>query len=162
MSKIRRSKLNVICVDGSEHSENAFNWYAKNYHQINDSVLFVHVQQKPSMPLSLGLSDIGGAELIGGYYESIQISQKASEKLRHKYKKICKEMSIQFKFSTLGPHHCPGHLICEAAKEENAASIIMGQRGLGKISRMLLGSTSDYVLHHANMPVMIIPKTMKN
>jgi len=69
---------------------------------------------------------------------------------------------IKFKFFMLDLHQCPGHLICGTAKEEKAASIIMGQRGLGTVSRMLLGSTSDYVLHHTNIPVTIVPKAMEN
>ena len=50
-----------------------------------------------------------------------------------------------------------GHTICEIAKENNASTIVMGQRGLGAIRRTFLGSTSDYVLHHAHIPVAVIP-----
>ena len=53
-------------------------------------------------------------------------------------------------------------MICELAKEKNAASITMGQRGLGTISRALLGSTSDYVLHHSHVPVMVVPAKKKH
>lgn len=49
-----------------------------------------------------------------------------------------------------------GELICKVADEVNADSIVMGSRGLGKVSRMFVGSTSDYVLHHANIPVTIV------
>ena len=34
----------------------------------------------------------------------------------------------------------------------------MGTRGLGKIRRTFLGSVSNYVLHHAHIPVIIVPK----
>ena len=57
--------------------------------------------------------------------------------------------------------HKPAHVICGLAKEKNAASITMGQRGLGTISRALLGSTSDYVLHHSHVPVMVVPAVKK-
>lgn len=33
----------------------------------------------------------------------------------------------------------------------------MGSRGLGTIRRTILGSVSDYVVHHANVPVVVCP-----
>ena len=50
-----------------------------------------------------------------------------------------------------------GHTICKMAKENGATTIVMGQRGLGAIRRTFLGSSSDYVLHHAHVPVAVIP-----
>ena len=54
-------------------------------------------------------------------------------------------------------HRKPGHIICQLAQEKGATSVTMGQRGLGTISRALLGSTSGHVLHHSHIPVMIVP-----
>ncbi|KAJ3417267.1 hypothetical protein HDV05_005723 [Chytridiales sp. JEL 0842] len=39
--------------------------------------------------------------------------------------------------------------------------LVMGSRGLGKVQRMLLGSTSDYCLTHVNCPTAVIPETTK-
>ena len=33
--------------------------------------------------------------------------------------------------------------------------IVMGTRGLGAIRRTILGSVSDYVLHHTKIPLVI-------
>ena len=68
---------------------------------------------------------------------------------------------MKFESFILEGEHKPAHIICELAKEKNAASITMGQRGLGTISRALLGSTSDYVLHHSHIPVMVVPRAKK-
>lgn len=45
--------------------------------------------------------------------------------------------------------------IVDVAKRENVTYIVMGSRGLGKLRRTLLGSVSDYVLHHAHSPVIV-------
>lgn len=49
----------------------------------------------------------------------------------------------------------PGELLIHIAKEENASMIITGSRGLGKIRRTILGSVSDYVIHHSHVPVLV-------
>ena len=54
-------------------------------------------------------------------------------------------------------HQRPGHVICKLAQEKKADSITVGQRGLGTVSRALVGSTSDYILHHSDVPVMVVP-----
>ena len=51
--------------------------------------------------------------------------------------------------------HKAGEVIVDTAKEENAQYIVMGTRGLGSVRRTLMGSVSDYVVHHAKCPVMI-------
>ncbi|OWF49650.1 hypothetical protein KP79_PYT16324 [Mizuhopecten yessoensis] len=48
-----------------------------------------------------------------------------------------------------------GETIVSVAQEENANLIVIGSRGRGKIRRTILGSVSDYCLHHANVPVLI-------
>jgi len=157
MAEAKSSNLNLVCIDGSDQSEHAFNWYVKNCHQTGNVIGLVHVQQQPEMPIGLGWGDYEGAALAEAYQESVRIHQKEFERLKDKYQTMCEKKNFQFKFFMLGPYHCPGHLICETAKEEKAASIIVGQRGLGAISRMLLGSTSDYILHHTDIPVTVVP-----
>jgi len=41
------------------------------------------------------------------------------------------------------------------AENENATLIVMGTRGLGKVRRTIMGSVSDYVVHHAHCPVIV-------
>ena len=50
-----------------------------------------------------------------------------------------------------------GQTIVKIARENNANAIVMGSRGLGTVRRTLLGSVSDYVLHHAHIPTCVIP-----
>lgn len=49
----------------------------------------------------------------------------------------------------------PGEVICKIAEEEQAAMIVTGTRGMGKVRRTILGSVSDYLVHHAHCPVIV-------
>ena len=48
-----------------------------------------------------------------------------------------------------------GETILSSAKEENASLIVVGTRGMGKVRRTFLGSVSDYLIHHAGVPVLV-------
>ncbi|XP_052231344.1 universal stress protein YxiE-like [Dreissena polymorpha] len=49
----------------------------------------------------------------------------------------------------------PGHQLIEAAVQEGAVFIITGNRGLGTLRRTLMGSVSDFVVHHSPVPVIV-------
>ena len=53
----------------------------------------------------------------------------------------------------------PGQGICDLARDNSPDMIIMGCRGLNALRRTFMGSVSDYVIHHANVPVTIVPPT---
>ena len=52
----------------------------------------------------------------------------------------------------------PGQVIINITKREKVDTVVMGTRGMGSVSRTLLGSVSDYVLHHAHCTVVIYRK----
>jgi nucleotide-binding universal stress UspA family protein len=52
----------------------------------------------------------------------------------------------------------PGGTICALARTWNADLIVMGRRGRNGLSEILLGSVSNYVLHHAPCSVLAVQK----
>jgi nucleotide-binding universal stress UspA family protein len=49
-----------------------------------------------------------------------------------------------------------GHQICAYAKSWGADLIIIGRRGRTGLSELLLGSVSNYVIHHAHCSVLVV------
>ncbi len=49
-----------------------------------------------------------------------------------------------------------GSIICEVAKSWSADAIVMGRNQKSMMSEIFLGSTSNYVLHHAPCSVIVI------
>jgi nucleotide-binding universal stress UspA family protein len=50
----------------------------------------------------------------------------------------------------------PGHLLCDAAQSWEADLMLVGRRGHVGVQEFLLGSVSNYVLHHAPCSVLVI------
>lgn len=50
----------------------------------------------------------------------------------------------------------PGRTICDVAQSWAADLVMVGSRGRKGLSEMLLGSVSNYVMHHANCSVMVV------
>ena len=49
----------------------------------------------------------------------------------------------------------PGESLVKAADQQNVDLIIVGSRGHGTIRRTVMGCTSDYIVHHSRVPVMV-------
>jgi nucleotide-binding universal stress UspA family protein len=68
--------------------------------------------------------------------------------------KVCQQVGVQA--TSRMEWGDPKHTICQIAKEINCDLIVVGSHGYGVIERVLLGSVSDYVVHHAHCPVLVI------
>ena len=48
-----------------------------------------------------------------------------------------------------------GHMVVKKCDELGAELIVVGCRGMGAIRRKIMGSVSEFVLHHAHVPVFV-------
>lgn len=51
----------------------------------------------------------------------------------------------------------PWRVVCDIAEEIDAAAIVVGARGLSRVTSVLLGGVSAAVAVHARRPVLIVP-----
>lgn len=70
---------------------------------------------------------------------------------------MCQEKKISCEFVAVTGKK-PGEGIVGLIHEMNIQLVVMGSRGLGNFRRTILGSVSDYVLHHAQIPICIVPR----
>jgi nucleotide-binding universal stress UspA family protein len=54
----------------------------------------------------------------------------------------------------------PGPLICQIARDEAVDLVLVGRRGRSNLSELLLGSVSNYVMHHAPCSVLTVQGTL--
>ncbi|XP_055881877.1 uncharacterized protein LOC106074584 [Biomphalaria glabrata] len=135
----------VLAADLSEHSEKAFNWYVENFHKPDNKVVIVHTPE-----YSMGHSEMSPSKIE----ESIQEVLAKTEMIKSKYVEKMSEHEMNGEFVALDDRN-PGQAICKFAERINATFIVTGTRGLGKFRRTVLGSVSDYILHHSHVPVLV-------
>jgi nucleotide-binding universal stress UspA family protein len=112
------------------------------------------------------LTPTGFSPLVGGMFpmvNEIAIDQYANEWREYEQRGIeqlqayaaqAKERGIQVDVSQNFGNS--GSMICEVAKSWSADAIVMGRNQKSMLSEIFLGSTSNYVLHHAPCSVMVI------
>ncbi|XP_057292826.1 universal stress protein Slr1101-like [Hydractinia symbiolongicarpus] len=150
-----KKQIKFLCVDGSKHSDLAFEWFCKHVYHEGDRVGVIHVHVLPDLP-SFGMY-AGGYVVTDIYQETVQQSIDESKKTVKKYRDLFREKDITAEIFIESMADSVGHTICKIAEKEKGLLLVVGQRGLGLVRRTLFGSVSDYLIHHAKMPVMIVP-----
>uniref|UniRef100_A0A0B7BC18 UspA domain-containing protein n=1 Tax=Arion vulgaris TaxID=1028688 RepID=A0A0B7BC18_9EUPU len=140
----------VVAVDGSSQSHYAFQWFLENMFNTGDFIVLVHVAE---YNINIGLP--GKAADVDEICAAVKKRNDEIGNMTDEFMNILRAKHIQAKLQILQGDK-PGDLIVKAAADEGAGSIIIGTRGLGKIRRTLLGSVSEYVVHHANCAVTVV------
>ncbi|XP_046542590.1 universal stress protein YxiE-like [Haliotis rubra] len=141
----------LVAMDGSDHSVYAFDWYMDTVHRPDNEVIIVHCPDYSALTHSPVMSSDPSlvAQLIKKEEQQINIIiAKLKEKLA----------GSGIKGRILRLTGDAGHAIVKAALAEHVDVIVTGTRGQGKVRRTLLGSVSDYIIHHSNVPVLICKK----
>ncbi|KAL8587057.1 hypothetical protein ACOMHN_023447 [Nucella lapillus] len=117
--------------------------YCDHLHREGDMVVLIHVPENYDFTMA---SPVVVEQLFKELEQRVDI-------LERKYKEKLQDKRIPGKFRTADGK--PGEVIVSIAREEQAAFIVTGTRGLGKFRRTLMGSVSDYIVHHSPVPVLV-------
>lgn len=132
----------LVAVDGSKQSEEAFDWYFHHLHREGNNVILIHALEIPAMPTR------------DSWEQQMQFGSKKKDEIQEKFEKKLKALGVTGGRFISGIER-PGEFIVETAKKENVAYVVMGTRGQGKLRRTIMGSVSDYVVHHIHCPVIV-------
>ncbi len=88
---------------------------------------------------------------------SAKADASRTERLRQRLQAYAAQAKARgIKAETLQNYGDSGPLICQAAKNWSADSILMGRNQKSLLNEIFIGSTSNYVVHHAHCSVMVI------
>jgi nucleotide-binding universal stress UspA family protein len=137
----------LVGVDGSGHSQRALEWAAKEAAIRNTSLTVLTVDQ--------AVRGFWGGTL--DYAEDKTRTRKAQEGAQAETDAVLATLgdSRPASVTVNAVHGYPAEEIVNAGAD--ADLIVLGQRGSGGWSRQVMGSTAGKVVHHATVPVTIIP-----
>ena len=147
----------LLAVDGSGYSEAAIEEVIKRPWPPQSEVKIVTAIETPMM-VGMGLEP-----WPANYFDDLQKSAReaAEAVIASAIRKLKEASEKTLKISHEIIDGPPSQVIVEEAESWGADLIVMGSRGLGAWNRLLLGSVSSAVVHHAKCSVEIvrIPKT---
>jgi nucleotide-binding universal stress UspA family protein len=133
----------LLAVDGSDDSQQASKMAGELARRDGAEVIVVHAF--PSVPRYLG--DPPQEEMIKDFTSTGQeIAQEAAD--------VVEGDDVEVVLEVL--EGSPAETILEVAKTRQPDLIVMGSRGQGDLSSLLLGSVSHRVLAHAEPPVLVV------
>lgn len=142
----------IVGIDGSGHSERALEW------AINEAA----IRNAPLTVLTVH-------QAVVGYWGSA-VAYPGDHALAEKSRQAAQEatdnalaglgQSRPASVTVQAVNGIPAEELVAAGKD--ADMIVVGSRGAGGFARLLLGSVSTQVTHHAHCPVVIIPSEDRN
>jgi nucleotide-binding universal stress UspA family protein len=105
-------------------------------------------------PLMGGIMPMTNDLAIEAYLQQSQDTERRGLELLQSYAK--QAIDRQIKVEILQHIGNSGMMICETAKKWTADTILLGRNQKSVLSEIFLGSTSNYVLHHALCSVITI------
>jgi nucleotide-binding universal stress UspA family protein len=138
----------LLATDGSPRAEEASKYAGDLALRDDAQVIIVHaVLQAPSY---VG-EPLQGELISHNIAEGKRVAGQVAEKLRRANVDVIVEVLE-------GP---PADAILRVADVRQPDLIVMGSRGHGDLTSLLLGSVSHRVLAHAHVPLMIVPATVE-
>jgi nucleotide-binding universal stress UspA family protein len=146
----------IVGIDGSGHSHKALEW----------AVSEAAVRHAPLTVLTVSQALAGYTEALAGHWDGGSVAYPGDRDLTEKALRAAKEETDSViekadegsrppSVTVLAVTGLPAEELTAAA--DGADMLVVGSRGAGGFKRLLLGSVSVHVTHHAHCPVVVIP-----
>jgi nucleotide-binding universal stress UspA family protein len=138
----------IVGLDGSHHSARALEWAIKEGAIQHAAVTVLTVDSVPASPWT------GNPTVLSGESAEVEKIRRLAEEMTQKVTSQLGEpqpasVTVQ---AIVG---YPAKALIEASRD--ASLVVVGSRGAGGFARLLVGSVSSQVVHHAHCPVVVVP-----
>lgn len=138
----------LICFDGSESARHAIEYAGTLLPGRSARVLNVW-----TYPIEVAALGVAAASQFSEEQQRTLATKTADEGCR-----IARDAGLDASpLVACGSMEGTSHTIQRIAQEQGASMIVMGARGLGSVRALFLGSVSHGVVHHAHLPVLVVP-----
>lgn len=135
----------LVPIDGSENSKRAFSYAIYLSKNLKGEITTLNVADAP--PTVYVQSQKVLDELLEKY-------SKAREKIFDEYHELAQKENVEIKTKVIFGD--PGQEILKFSLKEEFDVIVIGNRGMGHLKKMIIGSVSDTVIHDAKCPVLLV------
>ncbi len=151
----------LVALDQSSMSQQVFQKALALAQSSQSQLMLLHVlsvdeEGSPQLPVSPGLgyyplvNDAG----LSAYKEQWERFEQAGQEL---LQSLCNQaIATGITTEMTQTAGSPGRCICNLAETWEADLIVLGRRGRRGLSEFLLGSVSNYVLHHAPCSIFVV------
>jgi len=146
----------LLCYDGSEDARHAIRRAGALFP--GRRALVATVWRPTAVPGSLGF-----AGEAAGMVNLVEVDRAGAEdggRLAGEGVRIARDAGLMAEPLALEAAGPIWKAIVDIAEREDAATIVMGSRGLAGLKAMLLGSVSSAVVHHADRPTLIVRRPL--
>lgn len=141
----------IVPIDFSEHSEFALKTAAKLAKKNNAEIFALHM---------LEMSDIMLTASDGLQYEKAVYFYKLSEQKFESFLK--KDYLKDIKVTPIIKHFKVFSEVNEVAQKNDADLIIMGSQGTSGVKEFFIGSNTERVVRHSDIPVLVVKNQVKD
>jgi nucleotide-binding universal stress UspA family protein len=142
----------LVGIDGSPGADAALSWAAEQALATGSSVWAVHVFHPPMLAVGLRVASVPGGVL-----------EEAASAAREEVLRLAdgewvaplREAGVGFKVEVR--EGSPGRVLVELAGTEGVRAVVVGRRGHGELTDLVLGSVGHHLVHHSHIPVVIVP-----
>jgi nucleotide-binding universal stress UspA family protein len=142
----------VLCYDGSEDARHAIDYAGELFAGRRALVV---TAWRPTVALG-GLAVAGEAAGMVDFVELDQATLEHGARVAEEGVRIARDAGLEADPMVVKAAGPLWKAILDVADRHDAATIVMGSRGLTGLRSMLLGSVSNGVVHHAERPALVI------
>ena len=138
----------MLATDGSPSAEDATRQAIELAHELELPLTVVSVVHYP----------VSAFTCAYGYGEAVEELRNVEEERVRQALAAVRERgeAAGIATETVPLFGLPGYEICKAARERDIRAIVIGAHGWGRLGRIVHGSVSEWVLRHADVPVLVI------
>lgn len=138
----------VVGVDGSAGAAGALAAAAQLARATHHQVVAVHVENVPAAVFAA--PTVGAGDMVTAIDEGANQCHLGCEL-------ALAGTDIVWSFEVRAGD--PATELVAAGRDHQAACIVVGRRGHSRLARLLVGSVTDRLVHHADRPVLVVPPT---
>lgn len=147
----------LVAIDESESSHKALQQALRLLTHQDITFILLGIEKPVFIPPVSQMPGVFGEDASATWQEEVELAQIEEQRITtalYGAESLCQQAGVQFTSrSELGD---PKHLICDVAQQENCDLIVIGSHSHGVVDRVLMGSVSDYVVHHAHCAVLVV------